>query len=290
MPGVGVRCRMRIGIVYDLIRWEERALAEAAERLGHEVRLIQVTRDPLWLGYGNGLGDLDFVFQRCVSYYRAMASAMILEEEGVPVVNSYQVIAGTEDKLYTTLKLAKAGLPVPKTAVALSKEASLKAAEKLGYPLVVKPIYGSWGRMIARAMNEENLLEILEFREHMQSPHFKVHYLQEYVEKPGRDIRACYVWGEVPAAIYRVSERWKTNTALGAEAVAANLPDEIKELVRRAGDLVGGGVLGVDLVEKNGEPLILEINGIPQFKNVVRATGYDLAGKIIESTVSMFKR
>ena len=281
---------MRIGIAYDLIRWEERALAEAAEALGHEVRLIQVTREPLWVDGGNGVRSLDFVFQRCVSYYRAMASTLMLEEEGVPVVNNYQVISGTEDKLYTTLRLAKAGLPVPRTAVAFSREASLKAAERLGYPVVIKPIYGSWGRMIARALDEESLLEIIEFREHMQSPHFKVHYIQEYVEKPGRDIRACYVWGEVPAAIYRVSNRWKTNTALGAEAMAAELPEEMKELVRRAGDTVGGGVLGVDLVERNEEPLVLEINGIPQFKNVVRATGYDLPRRIIETTVEQFKR
>ena len=281
---------MRIGIVYDLIRWEERALAEAAERLGHEVRLIQVTREPLWLGYGNGMGDLDFVFQRCVSYYRAMASTMILEEEGIPVVNSYSVISGTEDKLYTTLKLAKAGLPVPKTAVTFSKEASLKAAERLGYPLVIKPIYGSWGRMIARAMNEESLLEILEFREHMQSPHFKVHYLQEYVEKPGRDIRACYVWGEVPAAIYRVSDRWKTNTALGAKAIEADVSADLEELVVKAGDTVGGGVLGVDLVERNGEYLVLEVNGIPQFHNVVKATGKNLPTLIVEATSRRFRR
>jgi len=282
---------MRIGLLYDVARWEEKSLAEAARKLGHELQLLQVTKHPLWLTRGNGLRGLDFALQRCVSFYRALASTAVLEEQGIPVVNSYRVIMDTEDKLYTTLKLAKAGLPVPHTAIAFSREACLEAAGELGYPLVVKPIYGSWGRMIARALDEDSLLEILDFRENMQSPHFKVHYLQEYVEKPGRDIRAYYVWGEVPIAVYRVSRRWKTNTALGGEAVGAELSEELRELVRRAGEAIGGGVLGVDLVERpDGAPLLLEINGIPQFKNVVRVTRYDLSSKIIEATAAQFKR
>ncbi|MCD6591692.1 MAG: lysine biosynthesis protein LysX [Thaumarchaeota archaeon] len=280
---------MRIGVIYDLIRWEEKSLIEAIRRLGHQPELIQVTKRVFWIG-GEGRFDLDFAFQRCVSFYRALASTIIFEEEGVPVVNSSKVIMGCEDKLYTTARLARKGIPVPRTAIAFSREACLEAAEKLGYPLVVKPIYGSWGRMIARALDQESLEEILEFRENMQSPHFKVHYLQEYVEKPGRDIRACYVWGDVPAAIYRVSERWKTNTALGGRAVPANLEEDQLELVRRAGDEIGGGVLGVDLIERGSENLVLEINGIPQYKNVARVTGVDLSRIIVEKTVEQFRR
>ncbi len=208
----------------------------------------------------------------------------------MPVINSSKIILGCEDKLYTTVKLAEAGIPVPETAIAFSREACFKAAEKLGYPLVVKPIYGSWGRMIARALDKESLEEILELRENMQSPHFKIHYLQKYVRKPGRDIRACYVWGDVPAAIYRVSEKWKTNTALGGRAIAANLTEDQVELVRRAGDIVGGGVLGVDLIEEDSKNMVLEINGIPQYKNVAGVTGVDLSRLIVQKTVARFRR
>ena len=280
---------MKIGIVYDLIRWEEKDLIRAVRELGYEPVLLRVTREVFWLDREDGY-DLDLAFQRCVSFYRAIASTIILEEKGVPVVNSSRVLMGCEDKLYTTARLARRGIPVPRTAIAFSREACIEAAEKLGYPLVVKPIYGSWGRMIARALDRESLEEILEFRENMQSPHFKVHYLQEYVEKPGRDIRACYIWGDVPAAIYRVSDRWKTNTALGGRAVPADLEEEQLELVRRAGDEIGGGVLGVDLIERGSESLVLEINGIPQYKNVARVTGVDLSRMIVEKTVEQFKR
>jgi len=252
--------------------------------------MIQVTKKPLWLGEREQFNDLDLAFQRCVSFYRALASTIILEEQGVPVVNRYEVILGCEDKLYTTLKLLKEGVPVPETAIAMSGEACVEAAEKLGYPIVVKPIYGSWGRMIARALDRESLDEIIEFRENMQSPHFKIHYLQEYIEKPGRDIRAYYIWGDVPVAIYRVSSRWKTNTALGGRAIKASLTEEQAELVKRAAEILGGGVIGVDLIEKGEESLVLELNGIPQYKNVVRVTGYDLSSKIIESTIKHLKR
>jgi len=280
---------LKIGIVYDLVRWEEKDLIRAVGELGYEPVLLRVTREVFWLDREDGY-DLDLAFQRCVSFYRAIASTIILEEKGVPVVNSSRVLMGCEDKLYTTARLARRGIPVPRTAIAFSREACIEAAEKLGYPLVVKPIYGSWGRMIARALDRESLEEILEFRENMQSPHFKVHYLQEYVEKPGRDIRACYIWGDVPAAIYRVSDRWKTNTALGGRAVPADLEEEQLELVRRAGDEIGGGVLGVDLIERGSESLVLEINGIPQYKNVARVTGVDLSRMIVEKTVEQFKR
>lgn len=280
---------MRVGIVYDLIRWEEKDLMRAVRELGHEAVPLQVTREVFWLDRGDRY-DLDLAFQRCVSFYRSIASTIILEEKGIPVVNSSRVLMGCEDKLYTTARLARRGVPVPRTAIAFSREACVEAAEELGYPLVVKPIYGSWGRMIARALDRESLEEILEFRENMQSPHFKVHYLQEYVEKPGRDIRACYIWGDVPAAIYRVSDRWKTNTALGGRAVPASLSEEQLELVRRAGDELGGGVLGVDLVERGSESLVLEVNGIPQYRNISRVTGVDVSRAIVEKTVQRFRR
>ncbi len=280
---------MKIGVIYDLIRWEEKDLIRAIRELGHRAELIQVTKRFFWISRRNEL-DLDLAFQRCVSFYRALASTIILENQGIPVVNSSKIILECEDKLYTTARLAERGVPVPETAIAFSRESCFEAAEELGYPLVVKPIYGSWGRMIARALDRESLEEILEFRENMQTPHFKIHYLQRYVEKPGRDIRACYVWGDVPAAIYRVSERWKTNTALGGRAVAANLTEDQVELVRRAGSLVGGGVLGVDLIEEGVKNMILEINGIPQYKNVASVTRVDLSKLIVQKTVEHVKR
>jgi [lysine-biosynthesis-protein LysW]--L-2-aminoadipate ligase len=282
-----------IGLAYDLLRAEEKLLIDAARRLGHSIRPIFVPKRIEWLNNTSSseFGDLGFVLERCVSHYRALSSAIILEGKGVAVVNPYRTIRDCGDKLVTTTILASRGIPVPKTVIAYSRDKAIEAARELGYPVVVKPILGSWGRFIARAATEDDLLDILDFRESMNSPHFKIHYIQQYIDKPDRDIRAFYVWGRVPVAIYRYSKRWKTNTALGGRAVRADLTDEQVELVIRAGDAVGGGVLGVDLMEtKSGECLVGEINAVIEFRNTVQVTGYDLAGDIIKSTVEVFKR
>ncbi|MEM4636146.1 MAG: RimK family alpha-L-glutamate ligase, partial [Nitrososphaerota archaeon] len=179
----------------------------------------------------------------------------------------------------------------PRTAISFTRESCLEVAEKIGFPLVIKPIYGSWGRMISRALDKDSMLEILEFREYMQSPYLKIHYLQEYIDKPNRDIRAFYFWGEVPAAIYRISSSWKTNTALGASVQEARLNEELVELIVKAGEVMGGGLLGIDILEsRDGKYYVSEVNAIPEFRNTVRVTGKDLASMMIEKTVQHFKK
>ncbi|MEM0080028.1 MAG: lysine biosynthesis protein LysX [Nitrososphaerota archaeon] len=282
---------MRIGIVYDIVRWEERALINAVKKLGYDLVLIHILKKPLWLTEPNGIETLDIVFQRCVSFYRALTSTAVFEEHGVLVVNNYNVIRDCEDKLYTTLKLVKNNIPVPRTAISFTRESCLEVAEKIGFPLVIKPIYGSWGRMISRALDKDSMLEILEFREYMQSPYLKIHYLQEYIDKPNRDIRAFYFWGEVPAAIYRISSSWKTNTALGASVQEARLNEELVELIVKAGEVMGGGLLGIDILEsRDGKYYVSEVNAIPEFRNTVRVTGKDLASMMIEKTVQHFRK
>lgn len=281
---------MIIGLVYDLLRHEERMLIEAIRSRGHGLKLVFVPEKIDFLDNSGAGENVDFAFQRCVSFYRALATTAILESRGMPVVNKYETIRDSGDKLVTTAKIVSRGLKAPRTAIAYSREGALIAARELGYPVVVKPIQGSWGRMIARAESEEDLLDIMDFRESMASPHFKIHYIQQYIDKPGRDIRAFYVWGEVPTAIYRISNRWKTNTALGGKAAPARLTEEQVDLVIRAGEVMGGGVLGIDLLEtRDGETFVGEVNAVVEFRNTVQVTGYDLAGKIVEETVRVLR-
>lgn len=281
---------MNIGIVYDVARSEERLLIDATRKLGHDVTLIHLPKEKFWLGHADSF-TCDVFFQRCLSLYRALASTVILEQSGYNVINSFNTIRDCADKLVTTAKLSSAGVPVPETVVTFSKDVALETSKSMGYPVVVKPIYGSWGRMVSRALDDQNLLDILDINESMPNAYLKVHYIQQYVDKPGRDIRSFYIWGEVPVAIYRVSSRWKTNTALGAKAEPAPVTDQLREVTLKAGEALGGGVLGVDLLESpDGGLLVSEVNGIIEFRNTVRVTGYDLARKIVEETVKVFKR
>jgi len=281
---------MNVGIVYDVMRQEEKMLVEAVKSRGMGLRLLYVPEIVDFLDGGRAI-DVDFALQRCVSHFRALATSAVLESGGTPVVNTYETIRDCGDKLVTTARLASRGLRIPRTAIAYSREGALRAAQSLGYPLVVKPIMGSWGRLIVKADDEDDLLDIMDFRESMASPQFRVHYLQEFIDKPGRDIRAFYVWGEVPVAIYRVSKHWKTNTARGGRAEPMVLTEEQRELVIKAGEAMGGGVLGVDLLEtRSGETFVGEVNGVVEFRNTVQVTGYDLAGKIIDETVRAMRR
>ena len=281
---------MRIGLAYDLARFEEKQILQAAKRLGHTVEPLYIPDKDFWVTKPNGI-NLDFVFQRCVSYYRAVSSTIIFERNGVNVVNRLDVIRNCEDKLLTTAILSKNNIPTPDTIITFKKEKALEASKKLGYPVVVKPIYGSWGRMMAKAINEENLIDIIDIRESSPTPYLKIHYMQQYIEKPGRDIRIYYVWGDVPVAIYRVSNNWRTNTALGGKAEPAPITEELRELTIKAAEAMGGGVLGLDILESpDGGYLVCEVNAVIEFRNTVRVTGYDLAKKIVEDTVRVIKR
>ncbi|MCS7117908.1 MAG: lysine biosynthesis protein LysX [Thaumarchaeota archaeon] len=284
---------MKIGIAYDVVRDEERQIVEAIRKRGHELVPFYVPSMVVKVNDSSQekLDRLDFAFERCVSFYRALSSAALLEGKGIEVVNGYEVIRDCGDKLVTTIRLSSRGVPVPKTFVAFSRQKVIEAARELGYPVVVKPIFGSWGRMMARALSEDDLLDIVDFRESMPSPYFRVHYLQEFVNKPGRDIRSFYVWGEVPVAIYRYSTRWKTNTALGGKAEPAELSEELLDLTIKAAEAIGGGILGVDLLESSdGRVYVSEVNAVIEFRNTVRVSGIDLAGIMVDKTIEQIRR
>ncbi len=280
---------MKIAIIYDVIRWEEKDLVRAIRELGHEPILFHVTS--FFLDPNSKLPEVDVAINRCVSHSRAVASAIFYEEKGVPVVNSAYTLIVTGNKLYTTMKLIAHNIPTPRTLFAFTKETALKAAEKLGYPLVVKPIIGSWGRLIAKVSDKDSLESILEHREYMQNPQYKIYYLQEYVRKPGRDLRIFAIGDSVPLGIYRVSSYWKTNTALGGKAVCAKINNELEELTLKAAKAVGGGVLGVDIFEDPMRGyLVDEVNGVTEYRNTVRVCGKDVSKMIVNYLVEVAKK
>ncbi|AEM38609.1 lysine biosynthesis enzyme LysX [Pyrolobus fumarii 1A] len=284
---------MRIAIVYDHPRVEEKRLAEEARKLGHEPVLFNI--DSLLFRLDSLeriLGDVDVVLQRAVSYFKALESTRILEAAGYTVINNSLVQLNCGDKLLTTILLAKHGVPTPRAYAAFSRDTAVRAAEELGYPVVVKPVIGSWGRLVARADSRESLEAVIEHREVLGPAYYKVHYVQEYVRKPLRDIRVFVIGDEVPVAIYRVNERhWKTNTALGAKAEPAPVTPELRELALRAAKAVGGGVLGIDVFEDPERGLLVnEINANSDFKNTERVTGFNMARAIVEYAVSVAKR
>jgi [lysine-biosynthesis-protein LysW]--L-2-aminoadipate ligase len=232
----------------------------------------------------------NLVVQRCVSHYRNIYSTALLENLGHTMINSFHTAMTSSDKLLGSVALSKAGVPTPKTIVAFTEEGALKALNELGYPAVLKPVIGSWGRLAAKVKDEDFARAIIEDREYMH-PSYHVYYVQEYVKRPPRDIRTFVLGGETIAAIYRTSgDDWRTNTARGGKAEPCKVTTEIDDISLKAANAVEGQFVGVDLMESPSGLVCHEVNSTTEFKNSVPATGIDIPGLAIEYVASLEKR
>jgi len=274
--------RPRIGILCSRVRVEERLLLTELERRGIPFsrlddgqlrhRLDRLEPAP-W----------DIVYDRSISLGRSLYGTRALQARGVRCVNTPQVIEVCGDKARTHMALAAAGVPTPRTSIAFTPDAALAAIEEMGYPAVIKPVVGSWGRLVARANDRDAAEAILEDRAVLGGWTHQVFYVQELVDKPGRDIRVFVVGDEPIAAIYRSSAHWVTNTARGATASNCRVDGDLGALAMRAAGAVGGGILAVDLVEdQSGALSVIEVNHTMEFRNSIESTGVDIPARMID--------
>lgn len=280
---------MKIGIVCDNVRKEEKMLLEAGRRLGYNVELFTVKDDCFTVSPHKDVDFGDVVLQRCVSYFRGISITALLEGKGYLVINGLLSSLLTGNKLFTTVALNRAGVPTPKTMLAFTKEGGLKALEELGYPAVMKPVTGSWGRLVALLKDRDTTEAIIEDRSYM-FPLYQIYYIQEFVKRPPRDIRAFVIGDRVVAAIYRISQSWRTNTALGGKAENCPVTKELEGLVLKAVDTMGEGIYGVDCMETEDGFVVHEINGTVEFRHSVSVTGVDIPGEIIKYAADRVKR
>jgi [lysine-biosynthesis-protein LysW]--L-2-aminoadipate ligase len=268
----------RIAVVYDRLRPEERLLFDAFDAAG--VAIDKLFAPNLRLAFDGERSRYDVVLERCVSQTRGLALARAFEAAGARVLNPSRVIETCGDKLATSAVLAAAGVATPRTAVAFSTESALAIADDLGYPVVLKPVVGSWGRMVSRLSDPDALTAVIEHKEILGGPAHKVFYLQEYVVKPGRDIRAFVIGDDVIAAIHRSSDHWITNTARGGVASRASVDADLERVARAAARAVGGGMVAIDLLESERGLLVIEVNHTMEFRNSIETTGVDIPGAI----------
>lgn len=272
---------MRLGIICSRIRVEEKLLFAAFERRGVSFERFddgEVVFDLLATER-----PFDVVLERSISFGRSLYTLKLLEDRGVRCVNRHEVVATCGDKLLTSAALARAGVPQPRTMAAFTPEAARRAIETLGYPVVLKPVVGSWGRLVSRINDRDAAEALLEHLEVLGSWQQHIYYIQEYVAKPGRDIRAFVVGDETICAIYRTSEHWITNTARGGKASNCPVEGAVGDLALRAAHAVGGGVLAIDLLETaDGELVVNEVNHTMEFRNSIDTTGVDIPGRIVD--------
>ncbi len=274
---------VNVGVLYSRIRKDEKLLLEELRERGHDVEKIDVRKVTFDLSEPPAaFEDLDVAVDRCLATSRSLYATQFCEAYGVPVVNSHETAEICADKVKNSLALETAGVPTPETKVAFTKESAMEAIESFGYPCVLKPVVGSWGRLMAKIDSRDAAEAILEHKATLGHYEHKVFYVQEFVEKPGRDIRVLAVDGEPIAAMARSSDHWLTNAAKGAETEPLELDDEAEALVAKASDAVGGGLLGVDLMETGDSYTVHEVNHTVEFKALNDAVDVDVPGTVVD--------
>lgn len=280
---------MRLGMLYDHIRGDEKLLMASAKRLKIDLvplNLLEQVLDPARKKW-----EMDVLLERCVSTVKGIEAILYFENLGIPVVNEPKVAQICNDKFLTSLVLQKNQVPTIGFTVTFEEEQTKQAAQLLGgYPVVIKPISGSWGRMISKIENDLMLESILEHKRMLSSPQHQVFYLQKYIEKKGRDIRAFVIDHQTICAIYRQSEHWITNTARGGKAVNCPVGTELFNLCRKASRAIGGGVLAMDVFETEVGLKINEVNHTMEFKNSEVPTGVSISAEILKYCLKLFSR
>lgn len=279
---------MKLAVLFSRVRVEEKWIFDALEKRGIEYDKIddrEVSFDLLepgkWLDYS-------VVLERSLSYTTGLYATRVLNAWGIPTINMAVVAETCGDKLITSSALHTAGVPQPKVWVAFTPEAALKTIERIGYPVVLKPVVGSWGRLLSKINDREAAEAVLEHKETLGSVQHQVFYIQEYIAKPGRDIRSFVIGDQTVCAIYRRSEHWITNTARGGIATNCPITPEIDTLSRAAARAVGGGVVAIDLLEKpDGQIVVNEVNYTMEFRNSIDTTGVDIPGRVVDYVLSV---
>lgn len=275
-----------VGVLMSRVRVEEKLLlAELARR--ENVEVVRFDDRELVLDLHHPISGCDVVLERAINHLRAEYTLRILNDWGIPTVNTFEVANTCGDKLLTTAALVRAGVPVPRTRVAYTPESALEAIEEMGYPVVLKPAIGSWGRLLSKVNDRDAAEALLEHKVTLGSFHHGAFYIQEYVEKQGRDIRSFVVGDETICAIYRESPHWITNTARGAKASNCPVTPELDALSRAAAEAVGGGVVAVDLFETPEGLKVNEVNYTMEFRNSIDTTGVNIPEKIVDYTLAV---
>jgi [lysine-biosynthesis-protein LysW]--L-2-aminoadipate ligase len=279
---------MKIGLLLSRVRVEEKLLIQALAERGLEVDIIDDREVIFDLHHQENWAQYAVVVERCINHSRALYALRILNDWGIPTINTYDVGLICGNKVEMSSALIRDKVPSPQLKIAFTPQSALQAIEEMGYPVVLKPAVGSWGRLLSKVNDREAAESILEHKETLGSYHHSIFYIQEYVDKPARDIRSFVIGDKTVAAIYRYSEHWITNTARGGRAVNCPVTPEISALSLAAARAVGGGVVAIDILERqDGRLLVNEVNYTMEFRNSIDTTGVNIPARFVDYIIQV---
>lgn len=282
---------MKLGVLYSRVRVEEKLLFEMLDARGVNYDKIDDREAEFDLHNPGRWRDYDVILERCINHSRALSALRILNDWDVATVNTAYVADVCGNKLMTSSALVRAGVPSTRIKIAFTAESAIKAIEEFGYPVVLKPAVGSWGRLLSKINDRDAAETVLEHKETLGSYHHSIFYIQEYIKKPGRDIRAFVIGDETVGAIYRASEHWITNTARGGLASKCEVTPELDKLCVAAAHAVGGGVLAIDVLEDPERGFLAnEVNYTMEFRNSISTTGVNIPDRILDYVLAVGER
>ena len=278
-----------VHFLYDIVRLDEKLLIREFDNLRMNYRLINAEELTFEFPNSNSVG---IAFIRTVSQHRTQMLSQLYEAIGGKSINPAMSILIGNNKAVTLAILSRLGVPIPNSVVALSSKIAIRSLDRIGVPAVIKPVHGSWGRLVSLVGSSDDMDLLIRHRNSMENPQYGTYLLQEFVKKPGRDIRVTVVGDRAVAAIYRyvVGDDWRTNTARGGKAEAVRIDPELEDISVKATKAIGAYYAGVDVVESDGGYKVLEVNTVPEFKNVQRVTGVNVARHIAELVLDMARR
>jgi len=277
--------KLKIGLLHSLIRKDEKLILDELSSRDN-VEVVMIDDREISASINSGLTtEADIILERCINHSRALHALQLYENNGIPCINTAQVAAICGSKFETSLMLKKHNVPQPEVRIAFTEKSAIEAIEDMGYPVVLKPAVGSWGRLIAKVSLREAAEALLEHKTTLGTYHHSIFYIQKYVEKHGRDIRSFVVGDECIAAVYRNSEHWITNTARGAVATNCPVNEELAAISLAAAKAVGGGIVAIDVFETPQGYQINEVNYTMEFKNSIKPTGVNIPGKIVDYVI-----
>lgn len=279
---------MKIGFLHSVIRPEEKLLLAEFKKIA-DLNVMMIDDRKIHFQLGKNGFDVDVILERCINHSRALHAIRLFESVGIPCVNTSGVATICGDKLLTSIFLQENSIPQPEVRIAFTEKSGLEAIEAMGYPVVLKPAVGSWGRLITKVNDRDAAEAILEHKTVLGSYHHSIFYIQKYVPKKGRDIRAFVIGDRCVAAIYRISDHWITNTARGGQAQNCPVTDELNGIAVRAARAVGGGVVAIDLFESDDGYLVNEVNYTMEFRNSIDTTGVNIPGEIVQYIIQRVK-
>ena len=281
---------MKIGVLYSRVRVEEKQIFQILDQRGIDYDKIDDRQIGFQLEHADHWKQYDVILERSLSYGRGLYAVKILNSWGIPTVNMAHVAETCGDKVATSIVLNQNNIPQPRIRISFTPEAALESIEELGYPVVLKPVVGSWGRLLSRINDRDAAEAILEHKDVLGSYQHSIFYIQEYIQKPGRDIRAFVVGNETICAMYRSSSHWITNTAKGGQGEVCPVTPELNALCVAAANAVGGGVLAVDVLEDPEKGFVVnEVNHTMEFHTLAPVTKMSVSDLIVDYAISVAK-